>query len=309
MCEIAIFNGFPFHYEMFGYIIYFCYSNKFNLTIYTNFLNDNGWLKYYKYIFEENKKYVFTYKNISDFEKNKYLYDLIILPTDNDYKFNDNNYNINNKTIRIDHYYVIRRPKIEKFIATRPFLNNYRKWSLPCFPIQEIPKLLTSNIINITIVGSTISNYKVDIINRLESLDNKKIRIICISRKANTNDLKGIDSKFELKICKNINTLEMIDILIESNYILTDVSIGKNYISDNMSGIIPLSLSLLVPLIISKNTNKYYQFKNVIEFDENSNESIILKKVNIENLIEERNVMVNTFSNYMFEYMKDLQKI
>jgi len=32
--NIAIFNSFPFHYEMFGYIIFYCYANKYNLLIF-----------------------------------------------------------------------------------------------------------------------------------------------------------------------------------------------------------------------------------------------------------------------------------
>ena len=38
--HIAAFNCFPFHYEMFGYIIHYCKENNMDLTIFTNFEND-----------------------------------------------------------------------------------------------------------------------------------------------------------------------------------------------------------------------------------------------------------------------------
>jgi len=297
--NIAIYNGLDCHYEMFGYLIHFCYINKLRLIIYTNFEKDNGWLNFYKFIF--NKKYKFAYKNIECFKNENRNFDLIFLATDDDFKFNDTDTNINNRTIRIDHYYIIRRPQIEKYIAVRPFLHNYRRWAIPCFPlvgVEEKERIMGSNIINIGIVGSTMFNYNVDIINRIKSINNEKIIINVISRTVSKKQFNGLKDEFILNIFENTNTLDMFDILSECHYILTDITNNKNYSSDVMQGVIPLAFTCLTPLIISKVSNQCYKFKNVIEY---MDEDIILKKVNLKDLFEERKDLINSFSKNVAE--------
>ncbi len=56
---------------------------------------------------------------------------------------------------------------------------------------------------------------------------------------------------------------------------------------------IPISFSTLTPLIISKETNSYYQFKNVVEFVKESDEPIILHSIDIESLERERNELID----------------
>ena len=58
--NIAIFNSFSFHYEMFGYVIDYCKKNSINLDIYTNMSSDLGWFDFYKSIFSIN---IIDYKN------------------------------------------------------------------------------------------------------------------------------------------------------------------------------------------------------------------------------------------------------
>jgi hypothetical protein len=95
----------------------------------------------------------------------------------------------------------------------------------------------------------------------------------------------------------------MMNILSNCNFILTDVSINPDYTNKKMSGVIPLSFSLLRTLIINKNTNNYYKFKNVIEFDENNNDDIILTNIPIHSIMEEQENLVNNFSEQVFSYM------
>ena len=306
MVNIAIYNSFHFHYEMFGYIIYYCHVKNHNLTIYTISENAKGWLFFYRQKFNTSN---FVYKNLKFFNYDRNKYDLIFLTTDDDMKYHDKNLFVNNKTIRIDHNYLIRRPRITKFIAVRPFLQNYRKWSLPCYPLIdtfEIKKQLVSNDnINICILGESLENYNVKIINRLKCFD-KKIIINAIARKVSYNKFNGLSRDIKLNIFKNIDTINMMNIISNCNYLFTDVAINKNYEYENMSGCIPFSFSLLAPLIISKQTNKFYKFKNVIEFDKNTNDDILLEEINMNNLIMEREELINTFHNYVDEYIKTL---
>ncbi len=79
--NIAIFNGFNFHYEMFGYIIYFCKISNHNLTIYCHQINDLGYFNFYNAEFND---YSIQYKNLELFENEKINFDFIFLITDDD---------------------------------------------------------------------------------------------------------------------------------------------------------------------------------------------------------------------------------
>jgi hypothetical protein len=116
----------------------------------------------------------------------------------------------------------------------------------------------------------------------------------------------NLKENITLKIYKDIHALELFRIAVNCDYILTDISINPDYENKKMSGSIPLSFSILVPLIISKQTNSHYQFKNVIEFDKYSYESIILKDMDINffhSLEIERTMLINKFFIIMNYYL------
>ena len=273
--KIAIYNGFSFHYEMFGYIIDYCKTKNYDLTIYSD---DNlGYKDYYKSLFAINE-----YRPVFLFEIEKQNYDFIFLTTDDDWSYKINDIEINRKTICIDHYYKIRNPAFEKRIATRPF-SNERKWALPVYPINQDNQ--TNDEINIVLLSDD-NKYSIHILKRLQS--SKKIILHAIARNMTIDKFHGLN--MDIRICKNINTTDLIHILLKSSFIITDVSQSKNYVSENMSGAIPLAFSTLTPLIISKETNAYYKFKNVIEFD--SSDPIHLIEIDKELLKKERDELI-----------------
>jgi len=287
--KVALFNGFTFHYEMYGYIIHYCKERNYNLTIYMiPYLNinddelDNGHIHLYHQVFDG---YNVTYKYFTEFEKDKEIYDKIILLTDNDKLFDVKNKNINKKTISINHYYKKRNDEIfHAIIGTRPFDNEYYvDWALPCYPIIITPIEKNNEIIQLGIIGHT-NNYNTHILNRIMS--NKTIIIHAFSRNINIQQFGNLDKKFILNMYCNMETREMMNILMHCDYILGDYS-DDRYENEMMSGSIPISLSLLVPLIISKQTNKYYNFRNVIEFDKKKNDEIVVDKNIVDcNLLE-----------------------
>ena len=169
--KIAIFNGFNFHYEMYGYIIHLCKCGNYNLTIYDN--NNQEIIDIYNKIFIN---FSISYKHLSFFQDDKYLYDAIILTTDNDHHFNKTDININKKTIIIEHFYLVREPIFNKKIATRPFSKiYYRDWALPVYPILNIKQKNDfineqnkTNNLHIVILGDSVLNYNTNILNRLK---------------------------------------------------------------------------------------------------------------------------------------------
>jgi glycosyl transferase family 25 len=70
------------------------------------------------------------------------------------------------------------------------------------------------------------------------------------------------------------------------------------YEKQKMSGAISMAFSLCIPLIVSKQTNQYYKFKNVIEFDKITNDDIILTDISPELIENERNELMCKFNDF-----------
>jgi hypothetical protein len=118
-----------------------------------------------------------------------------------------------------------------------------------------------------------------------------------VSRNISHSKFNNINKLIDLRIYKNIDTDNLMNILYQSSYILTDITSSKDYTNTTMSGAIPLSFTTLTPLIISKHTNMYYNLKNVIEYDKNSSDPIILQPINIISLENERAELLEKNNN------------
>jgi len=303
--KIAAFNGFLFHDEMFGYIIYFCKKYNHELTLFCHTEVYNHYVEFYKKLF---KGYYFNVIDMRLFDQFKYGFDCIFLMTDIDQNFKDNNEYINSITIRIDHYDIIRRENISKFIATRPFENNYRKWALPCYPIyysaDKYYNLKKNKVINLMILGICKDKYDFSIIHRLKPENDSKMIITVVSRELTADKFVGYNNRWDIHLYEHISAMDLMELFKTTNFILTD-SVNDAYYEKNcMSGSIPAAFSTLTTLIISKQTNKYYNLKNVIEFDKESTDPILLKEANLYELEKEREELISTFSTIALDYLK-----
>jgi hypothetical protein len=305
--HIAIFNSFSFHYEMFGYIIYYCYLNKYKLSIYTEENYNMGWFVFYNHLFVGGNKYELNFIHYTKFEEESQQnnYDLVFLITDDDPLF-DVRW-MNSRVVCINHYYVCRRIDWFHCIGTRPFSENLINWAVPCIPIFSYSNKFLSNdndFMHVAIVGGGNLNdksYDISIINRLNC--NKKIIIHVISRLIKC-DFNELSHNIEIKKYQSVPTDQMYSILLKCNYLLTDVDNVMNVHRNghSMSGSIPIAFSSLSRLIISKENNLHYKFGSVKEFDLNSNDSIFLEETNEETfkLIEqERNHLIGMFHTHV----------
>jgi len=262
--RFAIYNGFSFHYEMYGYLIQYCKAMNHEVTLYCQ-RDQLKWLSFYF------SMYSFLWKDVSMFHSD---YDVIFLVTDDDTSYSG----VVEKTICIDHFCKIRSPQYIKRITTRPF--DERPYALPIFPIFQDKK---RNGADIFIIGHS-DQYDIPTINRLQSTS--PITIHVISRNVNLDAFQGC--RFPVIGHSNISTFDMMELLYKADYILTDVALPKDNTHESMSGSIPLAFSTLTPLLLSKETNAYYQFKNCIEFEE----VIVLRDIDTEDLRMERDEII-----------------
>jgi len=295
--KIAIFNSLHFHYEMFGYIIEYCKINNFELTIFTKNEYSLGWIDFYINKFHN---YNFKIKNYGDFEMEVSFFDIIFVTTDDDWGFREEW--ITSKCISVNHTSGIRRKEFSNNLGTRPFLNCNKDYALPCFTIFDMDEkeneIKKHSDINICCIGNP-GGYNYNIINRLTS--SKNINLFLISRFSNISKKNVTNCNIKITELLSIDTLEMINVIKKCDYVLTDATFNNHHINGiSMSGSVPISFSTLTPLIISKQNNKLYKFKNVIEFSISSNEEIFIEKdiININSLAEERQKLISMFYKY-----------
>jgi len=310
--RIAIFNSFDFHYEMFGYIIYYAMYYNYHLTVYTNLHDKYEWIEFYNEYFHNNytnntklsqlRNQPIIWKNFSFYEQERHQYDVTILPTDDDDKFKD--IWATSQTIAIDHLPLHRKVAVTNHITVRPM--RYTKdinapitketdrkkiklwplpWALPCFPIlswQEKEYILRHEvdpgIINVAIVGGY--QYFYHKINRLRAADPTTSRIVLylFSRGDDRvfRDKDKFGSHLTVHMYHSVKTEFLHSVLRKCHYIFTDNSPPGDFQEQGMgmSGSVPLSFAYLATLILSRYNNGYYRFKNAFEFDVNAHESV-----------------------------------
>uniref|UniRef100_A0A6C0DEM4 Uncharacterized protein n=1 Tax=viral metagenome TaxID=1070528 RepID=A0A6C0DEM4_9ZZZZ len=308
--KVAIYNGLPCHYEMFGYIIYFCLVKNYTLEIFTEKIFDTGWLQFYTNIFQS---YInFKYRAYDDFENEdvRNNFDIIFLTTDDDCRFK---YNwMNQKVICINHYYKCRRIDYFDCLGVRPFIENKIKWGLPCFPVFDNHiKIINNDVMNVCIVGGgnlETNLYNTSVINRLKS--KKKIVLHIITRFVTKNmftdmNIQSANESIEIRLYQRINTDNMFQVLRSVNYMLTDVTINNDHNTGySMSGSIPLAFSSLSRIIISSQNNKLYKFSSALEFDLTTNDDIFLHDNTDETtdlIVNERDTLVKMFHDNVDE--------
>lgn len=311
MKKIAGFNCFKHHYEMFGYLIHYCKERNYSLTIYCHFQYDNGFMEFYHQLFNYPFLYFEQLWGAFEYEINKY--DAIVLFTDDDFNFNVHEPKILNRTLMIEHSILRRRNNIPHALSTRPYdysfikkLNNSTEpstctWALPTYPIlwpnQKTPLANLSRQTTICMLGSCNRKIDLNILKSFKPLKNtdSKIKLIVISREIEISNFKDLDEHFEIEFHSNICTTKLAEILKTVDFLLTDFTDDIKHTTENggMSGCIPMAFSFLIPLIISKQSNRIYQFKNVIEFDKLIDNPIQLEWIDPEHIAHEREQIVD----------------
>lgn len=276
--HLVLFNSFPFHYEMFGCFIWYSIHKNYNITIYTETSNEMGWLEFYRQLKPDLviKDYRYFVREIT---ASTNLPVSIILVTDDDPRFPIKA--PDNRVICIDHDLKIRNKQIKCHIATRPF-KPLRAWMLPVFPIVDIDtkKSMNANSFNSTSNSTSTSSIKVVMIAsqyndfsqiyKFRNANNIPIELIYVGRGLFTRDhviLQDLSKKFKTTIKIKLNTLELIELLVKSHYVLVS-SCHKSYLREKMSGAIPLAFATGCQLLMHQPMIDEYQFKSALTISE-----------------------------------------
>ena len=310
--RVAIFNSFPFHYEMFGHILdHFSRKGRNDastvVSIFTETRNELGWLEFYKTQF---KHLNLQFRPVADFCDARHAFDLIFVPTDDDFAFKREW--IDGRCIANDHHISIRRPEYKHHIGVRPFAQSDKQWALPCcefVSVDEKLRHLDADCIHVAIGGGLQCILNYDAINRLSSSALVPLHVHFIGRKIIELRSK-IKEGIVVHLHEKMDTSEMIELLKKCDYIMTDLQNDDHINGVSMSGSVPLAFSTLATLIISKQNNRIYGFKNVVEFELNADadDCIVLSKRDdndIERLKVERDGLIAMYDGAINDIVEE----
>jgi len=298
--KIAIFNGFNFHFEMFGYIIEYCLLKNIKLDIFTQLELDLGWLSFYQKFLIKNNKDI-SIKNVKEYPVNN-DYDHIILTTDDDRFFPD--MLINEKFICIDHYHKIRRFSVPYHITTRKFPSRkFGDWALPVYKITDISEKNSKSKKQVVCLGrfcpKNMNEFSSYFGNDFENINFHFVDRHIESKLANYKTYKNVT-------CYNkLETQELINLFISSDYIFITED-NKDHINESMSAAVPLALNCLCQLIMPQKMKDSYGFKSVIGYEKGS--ILKLDKPDFELINEELNELINHKINIFDKYLTNEKK-
>ena len=259
MHKILIYNGFPFHYEMIGFMLDFCRKYTIEATLVNKVMN-HEWLDVYK------QKFNFHYLQELPSDLNSFT--LIVLLTDDDMSYP--NHLIFNNTLCIDHSInQNRRPQVKYHIPIIPFHEKITDFILPVFNYidieSKIKKINERKRPVITFLGDSALPCDASVLRVIINLLDFDIYII---------NRRIVNKNFNLPnvfFFENIPATEMFELLISSTYICfipnkISRSYPDHYECKSMTAAMPLSFTTGCKLIIPQSMNKILKLKSVFEY-------------------------------------------
>jgi hypothetical protein len=299
----AIFNSFPFHYEMFGYIIdYLANSNNIDkpiVDIYTETELNMGWIHFYEIKFPG----MFRIIPYTEFSVNN-EYQFVFLATDDDPRFSNEWFNA--KTICIDHYYLDRRPAAGiRRLGIRPFERVGSDWSYPVYRLVSAEEKGISLIKGqVVCLGRNcpISMESLQLLmERVSFIEN--VTVICIGRYLhNVLFHQTIYPNVSFKVMTD--TSEMIEDLIKSEFVyISDVNTDHIY-GLSMSASVPLAINSLCKCIIPLdmyNTINCSNIKSAITYSNDNNNANAFSLTDLDNELQQQIIQkTSTFDKILY---------
>jgi len=259
--KILAYNGYPFHYEMCGFILEFCSKNNIEIDLYLKHM-DESWIELYR------KKYVFNVVDVLPCNLQDYLF--VLLLTDDDTSISENM--ISENVVCIDHYYKNRRPLIKHHIPIAPFQEDIKLYSFPVFEYinyeDKIKLLSNKQRPIITFLGFSTIPYDNNTI--LSLIDNTSDFDIYIINKQLHEYYKYYVNLPNIFIFENIPATKLYELLTESTYICyipngsinCDMQRQCHTITSSMF----VSFTTGNKLIIPKDLNKFLKLSSIVEY-------------------------------------------
>jgi hypothetical protein len=291
---ISIYNGFPFHFEVFGVFLDYLLGGAARVRIYTNMDDPLHWLDFYR------ARYAAAAStggleilpcaafSVAAFHESTY----VILATDDDPSFPAAYAALTGaaaKLVCYDHDITLRAPHIQRHITTRPYPLDviHRRgvpYAYPVYPMMTLEEKRAAlaaegAVVNIVVVGGTYNtNHYWAHLLAANNLMGGGFRIFYMHRRC-PGVWRRMD-KYVRSICgggsgggsgaeiyEDCETTFMYSLLRRSHYMLILTDVDK-FIHTACSGSIGLAFSTGCTLIMPRVYNTDYGFKSVLYYED-----------------------------------------
>lgn len=301
--NICCYNGFTFHYEMFGYLLHWVHrqnkqakSEIYRMSIFTPSKNNYGWLAWYQTRYPKT-----IFMSPEEFPTHAHKYDLIFLTTDDDPTFTPEYlalYSVAQRIIKVNHVNWNRRPDISKYINIRPYLDRVEHethfskepgaWKVNVYhinyadldcqdpdrhPYHALPsyhirsKKNFNGLIRIYVGDGNPGRLNDEDIATLAFQHNVKLYFVgrssCYYRFPYYNNKHPIQHKF----LRQVDTAKMIKTMQKCHYYFYGLNADNSCNQVAISGHLPLAFSCGTRVIMTRASNKYYGFKSALCYE------------------------------------------
>lgn len=286
MKKLLIVNSFPFHFELFGFILshlkYRWEDNDYKLDVY------NPYDKKYE-AREGYSELGLEYKLVN--EICKMYYDLIFVMTDSDPILHE----LEPKNVIVfEHWYKRRISK--EFLVTvpvGPFFGDGKysdNFALPVFvgcDLNSKKKLYTQNKITVTILGRDVPRTAESIFTYFRNSELIHINVVTQIEERFSFE----DQSCDIKVFRNISMSKLFHILANTHYVFISDICQWHLEGYSISSSIAHAYSFLCQLIVPRGMISNIRFKSPIYYDMGS--SIELKVPDFDQISKERNELTD----------------
>jgi hypothetical protein len=292
---VCVYNEVPYHYEVFGVFIEYALTKKWYIDVYYIEKEDgstrtNNWVEFYLEVFNNDPKLNFININNQLHQMNYNAYDIVFMPT-----YSNIGEHIGKKCITVSHLCPEdggRVPQNTKTtnISLRPFPCKL-PWIHSCYSPVSVLNKPSNERLKLCLVGSLQTDTDIDIVKKIVK-HNPKAELILINR-TECHVLNSITPN--IKQYNNVDAKQMMSLLGGCTYLLVPKTKDSKYIYRQLSGAIPIAISLLVPIIAPKKMIDDMNIgKIALPYDNDSNTiSHLQNKVGSINMLEFRNECLN----------------
>lgn len=288
--RLCIFNSLPQHHEMFAHVLDYCKEKSLKIDVYTNKINNYGWLDFY-----EKEYRVISWYPISFF--NPEAYDYVFLLTDDDHGY-DRFWNDTTRVIVIEHS-SHRELKLKAYrtYQTRQFKlrsppSDPNTWMLPVWNNRVYEKYKKITVLSVGNASNSL-DYK-QLFSNYQDID-----FILVDRHMDT-----MATESNIKKYNKLDASTLIEYAGRSHYILfwPTTSFSANHKDYSMSGSFPLAYSVGTPLIVPESFLQSFDLEGLLGIPDNSSidltkpsqifYNIFIKQRDI--LLKRRNLLFDT---------------
>lgn len=244
--RIAIFNGFPFHYEMFGCVFEFLTNAKLAFSVYSERTDEMGWFSVYTSRFG-----AIPIHPIQEYDPSNY--DYVFLLTDDDFKYKLQ-WN-SAKIIMFEHHGLRNVARFaHRRIQTRFFTRRLPppspdSWVMPVWTIFQKPTPKLSQIVHIVAIGNNCPANPDELRPWFDTLSSYKFTFINRDPAPTRFDYDSWAPYSNVTVLTNIDTNMLLETAAAADWCLLLPKNG-NQLHNSISAIIPIAYGVGTPLLM-----------------------------------------------------------